>query len=216
VSPHHIDRARRLFREYGRAGIALALPEVKLEARLRLLELGGRHGLFRAASFTSMEIEHLQGGRVLKNMDLLALNLDEASRVAGAGSSAEDTCVRAFSALREIQPDLRVSVTAGKGGSWTWDGERVSHVPAVQVDPVSTAGAGDAFLAGLLAGTVIGLTLPESQLVASLCGSFSVTSPHTIHKGLGWRSLHDLARAHIDEIGDALGGRTRGVLGLDG
>jgi sugar/nucleoside kinase (ribokinase family) len=63
--------------------------------------------------------------------------------------------------------------------------------PAVEV--VSTAGAGDAFTSGLIAGIVEGLSLQEAQQLATLAGAYSVTSPDTIHKGLHRRQLLTLA-----------------------
>jgi sugar/nucleoside kinase (ribokinase family) len=82
-----------------------------------------------------------------------------------------------------------VSVTAGKRGSWVWDLRRLSRAPAPEVDAVSTAGAGDAFLAGLLAGIGADLPLTEAQELATLAAALSVTSPHTIHKGIDRESL---------------------------
>jgi len=58
--------------------MAAALPEVPVEARLRLLELAQRHGLFRAASFTTEELPALRDSGRLGGIDLLALNIDEA------------------------------------------------------------------------------------------------------------------------------------------
>jgi sugar/nucleoside kinase (ribokinase family) len=58
---------------------------------------------------------------------------------------------------------------------------------------VSTAGAGDAHLAGLISGLVAGLKLPEAQQLGALVAAGSVTSPHTIHKTLDRAALARLA-----------------------
>ena len=44
--------------------------------------------------------------------------------------------------------------------------------------------AGDAFLAGMIAGITAGLEPPGAQKLATLVAALSVTSPHTIHKGI--------------------------------
>ena len=56
-----IARAEAEFARFAGAGIALALPEVPLEARQKLLALGTAHGFLRVASFTTAEILELAG-----------------------------------------------------------------------------------------------------------------------------------------------------------
>jgi len=197
-----IDGALKSFERYRGKGIALAVPEVPLDARLRLLEHGRAHDFFCAGSFTSREIESVLSGRVLGMVDLLALNLDEARmvganrgearRVGGAGED-EQAVKSAVEALGRFNPNILVTVTAGRNGSWAWDG-RLSYRPAVRTRTVSTAGAGDAFLAGVLAGLTAGLGLPDAQELGTLIASLSVTSPHTIHKSIDREALSDFAR----------------------
>ena len=56
-----IARAEPEFARFAGRGIALALPEVPLEARQKLLALGTAHGFLRVASFTTAEILELGG-----------------------------------------------------------------------------------------------------------------------------------------------------------
>jgi sugar/nucleoside kinase (ribokinase family) len=84
---------------------------------------------------------------------------------------------------------MSVAVTAGKQGNWIWDGRVRQHVPIIEVPVASTAGAGDAFLAGLIVGKVAELSMVDSQYLASLVAGLSVTSPHTIHPGLNCQTL---------------------------
>ena len=100
---------------------------------------------------------------------------------------------------------MRVSVTAGAHGVWGCDGTRWVHCPAAAVRPVSTAGAGDAFLGALLAALSAGLPFLPSAPPApaglfdsalefgSLAAGMSVTSPHTIHPGLHLDAVLDMA-----------------------
>jgi len=190
-----VDRAEGLLREAGAQGVAMALPEVPLEGRLRLLELAGRHGLFRAASFTSGELPTVRDSGRLEGIDLLAMNIDEARALAKREEpDRDDTAVveRTVSSISASYPRLRLSITAGPEGSWSWDGQGLAHCPVVPVQPVSTAGAGDAHMAGILAGLACGLELSSAQELGTLVAAAAVTSPHTIHDGLSREQLRSL------------------------
>lgn len=83
--------------------------------------------------------------------------------------------------------------TAGAAGALARDAEGWWEVPALPVDPgnaVETEGAGDAFLAGLLAASLDGLATPYALALASAVAGLSVTQP-----GLGARSV---SRAQAD------------------
>jgi sugar/nucleoside kinase (ribokinase family) len=181
-------------------GIALAEPEVPLEARLRLLELGGRHGFLRAASFTLGEMDAVREQGLLAKVDLLGVNLEEALAASGMSrplppepSGRSELAAAAIAALAHAHRALRLSVTAGAAGSWSWDGAALHHCPVVSVRAVSTGGAGDAHFAGILAGLAAGLDLSAAQALGSLVAAASVTSPHTIHKGITREMLRELA-----------------------
>jgi ribokinase len=126
---------------------------------------------------------------------LLAMNRDEAAAAAGIQSRTGDgppqpVVDAALVALRAINPKLQVTITAGGWGSWSWDGENVSHLPAFPTEVVSTAGAGDAFLAGVIAGEAAGLNLQAAQELGMLVAAHSVTSPHTIDPHITRKSLN--------------------------
>ena len=172
------------------AGIALAVPEVPLPARRSLLELAARHGLFTAASFTRAEMEEVRSSGVLELVDLCALNLEDAAAAAGIahdrihrGEPAE-SARRSVEALARECPRLRLSITAGKTGCWSWDGQELAFDAAVAVKVEGTSGAGDAHLAGVLAGLAANLSLQESQELGTIVAGASVTSPHTIHPAM--------------------------------
>jgi ribokinase len=196
VSAEAVTAAEGEFRRAGKNGIALAVPEVPLEARSKLLELATRHGLFRVAAFSSGEMEALRRGGLLERVDLLALNRDEARRLAEIGDAAADPAVVAESAIDRLSrtyPQLMMSVTAGAAGSWSWDGRSLFRLPAIEVPVGSTGGAGDAHLAGIIAALSVGLPLATAHGLGVLLAAASVTSPHTIHKGIDRRSLARLA-----------------------
>ena len=51
----------------------------------------------------------------------------------------------------------------GKRGSYVCTGTEEIHVPAYEVDVVDATGAGDAYVAGFLAGTVMGWDLKRTR-----------------------------------------------------
>lgn len=191
-------------------GIALAAPEAPLAARQELLCLGKRHGFLEAASFTSGEMAEVLQRGMLKQVDLLALNRDEAATLAGIPAPQEmdlvkplvETCIER---LQVLNPDLRFTITAGAQGSWSWDGQSLSHLKAFPTQVVGSAGAGDAFLAGVLAGLVCGLTLAQAQELGSLTAAKALTSPHTIDPQLDARSLRRFATQRHLQFSKAVG-----------
>jgi sugar/nucleoside kinase (ribokinase family) len=195
VDPHFVQQAEPDFAAFAGRGIALAMPEVPLAARAALFELGSRYHFLRAASFLAGEMAEVCRLGLLDQVDLLAVNADEAKSLAEpAGNPPPEVVVAALvERLAQRHPAVQLSVTAGSRGSWAWDGRHLTHAPALSVPVASTAGAGDAHFAGILAGLTAGLALAEAQQLATLVAACSVTSVDTIHFGLDRESLAALA-----------------------
>jgi sugar/nucleoside kinase (ribokinase family) len=196
VDAEFVRMAAKEFSHFKDEGIVLAAPEVPLEARAMLLEMGREHGFFNVASFLSEEMHEVVQSDILKRIDLLAINIDEAA--AAVDMSPEDNSASiiieaAISKFNLINNTIKVSITDGDKGSWLSDGARLTHVPACKVQADGTAGAGDAYLAGLIIGVVAGLSLHEAQVLGTLVGSLAVTSPHAINQNINRASLHTLA-----------------------
>lgn len=179
VNEADIEAAMPDIESLGASGVALAVPEVPVAARLALLDAAGRHGLFRVAGFTRAEAPVC--GPLLDRTDLAAFNLGEAQAAAGLASADEHDVVRA---LADRHPRLHLIVTDGARGSWAWDGKELVHEPAVAVVAAAAAGAGDAHLAGVIAGLATGMDLASAHQLGVLLAAVSVTSPHTIHPGM--------------------------------
>jgi sugar/nucleoside kinase (ribokinase family) len=198
VDTSDVARAIDEFRRFRNKGVALAAPEVPLEARDALLRTGTEHGFFRAASFTSAEISPILRNDLLAHVDLLAINREEAATAASLSTErteVEEIVQKAVERFRQENPAICLSITAGKAGSWSWDGDKLRHVPTPSVPIESTAGAGDAHLAGTIVGIALGLALEEAQQLAVLLAAFSVTSPHTIHPETSRAALCQFALA---------------------
>jgi len=195
VDPAYIEKASDMIIRLGSKGIIVAAPEVPLNARKRLLELGKQNGLFCSASFTSEEICSAVESGVIRKVDLLAINIDEASALADYSNDKSDSSKVILSAIKILQKSndkILVSVTTGSKGSWCWDGYELNFFPAIATTAVSTAGAGDAFFSGILTGLILGLHIFEAQQLASLIAGLSVTSPDTIFKDIDRSSLWKL------------------------
>jgi len=192
VDPAFINSAAHKIEEFGTRAMIVAVPEVPLAARKTLLSVGKQRGLFCSASFTSGEIRDAMDTGVLENVDLIALNTDEAATISGEHPERQDPSSVAGSAIRVLHMhhrNMKVAITAGDQGSWCWDGYRINRFSAAKVKAMNTAGAGDAFFSGLLCGLVLGMHLFDAQQLATLVAGLSVTSPHTIHHGLDRKSL---------------------------
>lgn len=198
VTPDDIKRAAPWFKKHALRGIALAVPEVPLAARMELLALAGKHDFLRAASFSSEEMETVRNSSLLSRVDLLAINLDEAASLVetSAEGEAEAIVKEIVGKLARKFPHLKLSITAGSIGSWTVDGHRLHFLATPKVEVQSAAGAGDAHFAGILAGLAAGLVLADAQWVGILAGAMSVTSAHTIHPDIDRPALRNFAVQH--------------------
>lgn len=205
VTPADVDAAAPLLAAHRGRGIAVALPEVPLATRAALLRAATAASFRRFATFVSAEWPDVVRGGLLREVDLLAVNLDEAAALLAAtetstpaggtaadraatggtgqvhGGEAEPVVRALVGRLCAAYPDLSLVVTAGRSGSWAWDGTRLSHAAALPVPVASTAGAGDAHLAALVVATALGQPLAEANRYAALVSGLKVTSPHTIN-----------------------------------
>jgi sugar/nucleoside kinase (ribokinase family) len=204
----HLESCRKELGAAGRRGIALCLPEVPLRARAEFLRIATDCGSYRVASFTSGEMKAARDLNLLSRVDLLALNREEAAALAGAESGEGDLLEACLHAAVAANPDIRLMVSAGSQGVQVFDQGAWSHHPAVPVEVVSSAGAGDALLAGVIAGIVQGLPLaarnqehePTALDLGLLAAAFSLTSPHTIHPGLSAHALQEFAESQKTRV----------------
>lgn len=198
VSPDCIDRFYKGFNYIGKRELVLAAPEVPLETRIKLLQYGRKRGSFNVAAVLSAEAEQFRRVKGFEMTDLLSVNIDEARTIAQindenvSSKTVVDACIES---LHSVNPRIAVLITDGKNGSYCYAGDSLEHIPALKMNAVSTAGAGDAFLAGTIAGLCCGLPLAkgvddaflsETPLrsaveLGTLLACLSVNSCHTIH-----------------------------------
>ena len=136
--------------------IALAAPEISLPARLFFIERCHAAGAFVAAAFSSEEMASGEVRGALPQIDLLSANIDEAAALAGSEEDAVEKCCRIADAAGG---NTRLCITDGAKGAFVYERGVLQHFCSIPSRVVSTAGAGDAFLGGVLAGIALGLPL---------------------------------------------------------
>ena len=206
-----IDRVIPLLESYGNRLIALAVPEVPLEVRHHLLKLATSCQGFRVASLTSAEIPEARTLDIFSDVDLLAINEDEAAALIDRAFDPHDPrefLEQCAGSLTASQPHINIVVSAGKDGVFAFSDGSWSHFATLPVKPISTTGAGDALLAGILTALIAGAPLINQTSRSEngarrylrsaidfgiLLASFSVTSPHTIHPHTNLANLRDFA-----------------------
>jgi sugar/nucleoside kinase (ribokinase family) len=193
----------------GKPEMILAAPEVPVEARIAMLSEGRRRGSFTAASVSSGEAAQFQEQGAWRDIDLLAVNIDEARAIAGIGEDclsdeAAEACIRE---LVLHNPDMLIAITDGPKGSYGYHQGVSTFTPALPTKAIGTAGAGDAYVAGVMAGLCCGLPflkqgrdtafggtpLSSAMELGTLLASFTVTSPDTIHMGANAAALFTYA-----------------------
>ncbi len=75
-------------------------------------------------------------------------------------------------------------------------------MPAAEV--VSTAGAGDAHLGGIITGLILGATLHDANRLGAVVSSLKVGSAHTIHPDLDALAVTAAIAAHEVELPQSL------------
>jgi len=191
--------------------IALCLPEVPMRVRERFLVLAKAAGAFCAASFVSSELRHVRDSGMIKTLDLLAVNENEAAELIGCPITFADPqslVDRCLSFLRDSCPSLQLVVTGGAGGAYAFASRVFNYCAAPNVEVVSTAGAGDALLGALIAAVAAGIPVTKAGVytnnlldrpietgleLAVLLGSYKVSSCHTIHPDASLSALIEFA-----------------------
>ncbi|MFF4456869.1 sugar kinase [Streptomyces goshikiensis] len=173
IDPELVTRARVLHV----TGITPALGDGPRAAVRRAVDLARAAGVtvsldlnYRARLWTreeaAAELTHL-----VTRADVVFAGPDEASLIVAEAEPA--AMARSLLALGPREAVLKLG--AGGAVAVTHGVESVQDiVPVTLVDPI---GAGDAFVAGYLAGLLDGTGLPDRLLLAATCGAFAVAAP---------------------------------------
>lgn len=210
VSAESIDGFFKTFDDLGKRELILAAPEVPVETRIKLLQYGRERNSFNVAAVLSAEAAQFRRLRGFEMTDLLSVNIDEARSIAqitGENIPSKNVVDACIESLLLVNPRISVLITDGKNGSFCYAGDSLEYIPALKTHVVSTAGAGDSFLAGTIAGLCCGLPLAKGMddawlgqtplrsavELGTLLAGLSVNSCHTIHPEADARLLYAFA-----------------------
>ncbi|HPJ01981.1 MAG TPA: PfkB family carbohydrate kinase [Candidatus Limiplasma sp.] len=174
--------------------IVAAIPEVSIESRVEMLRRGYEKGAYCVASVPEAEADAFLERGVFRYTNLVALNEREAAAIAPGEGDESALVHRLYEKLYTLNHHISLIVTAGKNGAYTADQGQVEYVPNLPVSAVNTAGAGDAFLGGTLAGLCMGHCLQKGRSdksfgntalesaaeLGALCAGMSVESADSI------------------------------------
>ena len=193
----HVDASyvhqclERLAPHWHQKPLVLAVPEVPLEARIALLQAGWEQGAFCVASALREEAAAFLESKGLSLCHLLVINHDEAEAIFGfSGTDTEQLVNAVRQKIPKTNETLAVIITLGKDGYLAVDKYKTARKMVRTAKVVSTAGAGDAFTAGVICGLHFGYGLfsEEGHRTALDFGSFfaghSVACKHTIDPGI--------------------------------
>ena len=219
VTPENISLFFEEFNLSGAKEVILAAPEVPIGTRIKLLEYGRKRKSLNIASILSSEVDEFMQMHGFEMVDILSINIDEARNIAEISDDDPsskiiiDACVRK---LKNINQSIRILITDGPHGSYCYTNNYLEFTPILEVPVISTAGAGDSFLAGTIAGLICGLPLVKgtgsehfAELplqcaveLGTLLASLSVTSPDTIHSTANAGLLYRFAMKNKVRFGD--------------
>lgn len=170
-----------------------------LEVPMHIALAGARHAkaLGMITALNPSPLPETPMGR-LDYIDYLFINEVEARYICGEEESKRIDPVALMKEVQEKYGVRNVVLTLGSEGSAALEGEHSFLVPPVRVDKVvNTAGAGDGFMAAVIANLVWGKPLQEAMIWASKYAALSVTIDGTIP---AYRPLAEVT-AFIEKLG---------------
>jgi sugar/nucleoside kinase (ribokinase family) len=156
-------------------GYAMILPALDGDPLKKVM-----HEASRLGALTSLDVTYYDNRpwpdllKLMPEVDVFCPSLSEANLITG-----ESDATKAARALVEAGVRKFVAVTNGEHGVLVdIVGEGQEFIPARPVHAVNTTGAGDAFIAGVLAAWHRGFSWQSAAHIGSLVASVAVTSRH--------------------------------------
>lgn len=183
----------------------VAVPEVRIDSRVRMLELGKKAGAFCVLSVPASEAKEFETRNTYAFCDLIAVNEEEARAVTGSLKCGRALAQELLLYLQSRQPSISVVMTMGKEGAYCGRETSLEFVPAFPAKTVNTTGAGDAFLGALVSGLLLDLpflkkaegvltgetvlyTAPE---LAAVCAGMAVENEDSIAENVTRGSIEE-------------------------
>ena len=167
-------------------------------------DLRPRVEIFRDKKLTGFDTfdEQLKAA-LAEGVSLIKPNLVELSDLVGTSLGNDDARLRACRKLIEIGRVKIVALTLGEDGALLVTADQAFRSAPMAIEPISTVGAGDSFVGGLVAALASGESLEQAFRVAVAAASAAVMSPGTelcrevdVQRLLPEVKISELARAH--------------------
>jgi ribokinase len=143
--------------------IVVAIPEVSIESRIALLRKGKTKRAFTVLAVSAAESEDFVQQNVFMDCDLLAINEEEGQALRRSHLYGKELVSQLYSFLNFQNPNIQLLVTCGSIGAYSATKRGIEYIPPLKTKAINTAGAGDAFLGGTLAGIAKGLPLQKHR-----------------------------------------------------
>lgn len=133
----------------------------------------------------------------LDYLDFMILNDVEAKALMGFDEDENVSMEKLAKALKEKYSCGGLVITCGENGSYILDANnKIIKIEATKVDAKYTIGAGDGYLAAMVAGLVWGKDIEKACDFASKYAAFKVTRPGTMtkKKGMGYPYLNEVEK----------------------
>jgi ribokinase len=151
--------------------VLMVQQETPLDATAAAMRVARERG---ARSILDPAPTRSEAAHLLELADIVTPNEHEAAELAGHPVTDAASAREAARTLRGRGAGAAI-VTLAALGAWV-EAEGVSElVPAHEVEPIATVGAGDAFNGGLAAGLALGLDLIEAARIGVAAGALCVT-----------------------------------------
>jgi len=168
------------------------LPGLKVETLVPMLKRASGWGWL-----TSIDVAWDPNGtwettrQLLSQTDIFCPNEREALALTGCAEPSE-----AAQKLLESGVRLAVAIKMGEQGCYALTADGLSaRIPGHKVKAVDTTGAGDAFLAGMLAGWYKGFSWIEAAKIANATGALAVTGLGAAEGVQSWEAAVALSRS---------------------
>lgn len=203
VTPHFIQNCMEAI-GIDSFTIVVAIPEVKVESRVKMLQLGHEKGAFCALSIPTAEAEDFKKADVFRYCDFLAVNEEEASAIIDSQADGKEAVERLYQIASKKNDTVRVLMTMGEKGAFSAYLGRIEYIPVLpRLQVANTTGAGDACMGGTIAGLALGLpfqkgvddeqfgetTLSSAAELGVICAGMAVESDDAIAKNVNVESI---------------------------
>jgi ribokinase len=186
--------------------IVAAIPEVSVETRIKMLQIGREKGAFCALSIPAAEAEAFKAADIYRYCDFLSVNEEEAQALAGVAAEEKATIEKLYAEASKKNNDIRILMTMGEKGAYSAYAGKLEFIPVLRnIQVANTTGAGDACMGGTIAGIAMGLPfqkgtddtaftqtpLASAVELGVICAGMAVESEDAIAKNVNWDSINE-------------------------